>query len=314
MTEIEKKNNLTIQWFPGHMTKAQRMIKDNLKLVDVVIELLDARIPVSSSNPMISSLIENKPKVIVLNKADLAEEAHTKEWMACFRRQGIPVVAIDSMTGKGIKQLIAQVEKLASAKIDHLKAKGIKVRAVRAMILGIPNVGKSSLINRLQGSAVVKTADKPGVTRGKQWIKISKTLELLDTPGVLWPKFEDPTKAFHLAVSGAINDEVYDGELLMELFIDYLRTEYPERLAARYKLTLPLPETGHEVLEAIARKRGCLRAGGKIDDEKVRRLLLTEFRSGKLGGFTLDKCGKGSKEEAREEASEQAEEKKTETQ
>lgn len=300
MTDNEKRNNLTIQWFPGHMTKAQRMIKENLKLVDVVIELLDARIPVSSSNPMIGSLIDNKPKVIVLNKADLAEEAHTKEWIACFRRQNIPVVAIDSMTGKGIKQLIAQVEKLAASKIDHLKAKGIKIRPVRAMILGIPNVGKSSLINRLQGSAVVKTADKPGVTRGKQWIKISKTLELLDTPGVLWPKFEDPEKAFHLAVSGAINDDVYDGELLMELFIDYLCIEYPDRLIARYKLTAPLAQTGHEVLEAIARKRGCLRAGGKIDDEKVRRLLLNEFRSGKLGGFTLDKCGKNEEKEPTE--------------
>lgn len=279
---------ININWFPGHMAKAQRMIREHLKLVDVVIELLDARIPASSANPVISNIIENKPRVIALNKADLAEPEWTERWINEFRQQGLQVVAIDSMTGKGTKTLVSRVEQLASAKIAHLAAKGINPRAVRAMILGIPNVGKSSLINRLLGTATVRTADKPGVTRGKQWIKIGKNLELLDTPGVLWPKFEDPEVGFKLAVTGAINDEVYDMEKLIDKFLKLLRENYSDRLLERYKLNSPLPEDSLALLELIAKKRGCLRSGGIVDEEKARRIILNEFRAGKLGAFTLD--------------------------
>lgn len=279
---------ININWFPGHMAKAQRMIREHLKLVDVVIELLDARIPASSANPVINNIIENKPRVIALNKADLAEPEWTERWINEFRQQGLQVVAIDSMTGKGTKTLVSRVEQLASTKIAHLAAKGINPRAVRAMILGIPNVGKSSLINRLLGTATVRTADKPGVTRGKQWIKIGKNLELLDTPGVLWPKFEDPEVGFKLAVTGAINDEVYDMEKLIDKFLKLLRENYSDRLLERYKLNSPLPEDSLALLELIAKKRGCLRSGGIVDEEKARRIILNEFRAGKLGAFTLD--------------------------
>ena len=279
---------VTINWFPGHMAKAQRMIREHLKLVDVVIELLDARIPSSSANPVIQDIIENKPRVIALNKADLAETDWTERWIHEFRQQGLQVVAIDSMTGKGTKTLISRVEQLANAKIANLAAKGINPRAVRAMILGIPNVGKSSLINRLLGTATVRTADKPGVTRGKQWIKISRNLELLDTPGVLWPKFEDPEVGFKLAITGAINDEVYDMEKVMDKFLTLLQQHYPDRLIERYKLPDSLPEDSTELLNLIGSKRGCLRSGGIIDEEKARRIILNEFRSGKLGPFTLD--------------------------
>ncbi|MPL60391.1 Ribosome biogenesis GTPase A [bioreactor metagenome] len=282
-------DNIKINWFPGHMAKANRMIQENLKLVDVVIELLDARIPVSSSNPMINSFALDKPRVVALNKADLAEPEWTEKWMVHFRNKGLQVVTIEAVTGKGAKTLIAKVEQAAAPKIEKLKAKGLNPRAVRAMILGIPNVGKSSLINRLLGTATVKTADKPGVTRGKQWIKISRNLELLDTPGVLWPKLEDPDVAFRLAVSGAINDEVYDLEKVMDKFILFLRNNYSSRLVERYNLKEPLPEDGTELLGLIGSKRGCLRSGGIIDYEKVNRIILNEFRGGKLGPFTLDK-------------------------
>jgi len=280
--------NIHIHWFPGHMAKAHRMIREHLKLVDVVIELLDARIPLSSANPMVNEVIENKPRVVALNKADLAESQWTERWIAEFRQQGLQVVTLDALTGKGAKMLVTKVEQLGMAKQASLIAKGVKPRAVRAMILGIPNVGKSSLINRLLGTATVRTADKPGVTRGKQWIKIGKNLELLDTPGVLWPKFEDPDIAFNLAITGAINDEVYDMEKVMARFLSILREKYSERLIERYKLTPPLPEDSLELLEVIGAKRGCLRSGGIIDHEKARRIILNEFRGGKLGQFTLD--------------------------
>ena len=281
--------NTTINWFPGHMAKAHRMIKENLSLVDVVIELLDARIPYSSSNPLINQVVSNKPRIVALNKADLAEAAWTEKWVKFFAAQGIGAVAIDAITGKGSKTMMNRVERAASSTMASLAAKGIKSRPVRAMILGIPNVGKSSLINRLLGTAVVRTADKPGVTRGKQWIKVGKNLELLDTPGVLWPKFEDPDVAFRLAGTGAINDDVYDWEKVIFTLMTLLKDNYRERLAERYKLILPLPEDERELLGLIGTKRGCLRSGGIVDYEKAGKILLQEFRAGKLGKFTLDK-------------------------
>lgn len=281
--------NININWFPGHMAKAQRMIKEHLKLVDVVIELLDARIPYSSANPSIKDIIADKPRIIALNKADLADPKLTEQWIAKFRNQNIQVVAIDSMSGKGTKTLVSKVEQLAKDKVNRLVNKGVNARAARAMILGIPNVGKSSLINRLLGTATVKTADKPGVTRGKQWIKISKNLELLDTPGVLWPKFQDVEVGLKLAFTGAINDEVYDMEKVMNAFLRIMRDEYPERLIERYNLKEELPQDSIEILEMIGAKRGCLRSGGIVDHEKARRIVLNEFRSSKLGLITLDK-------------------------
>ena len=284
-------DDLNINWFPGHMTKALRMMRANLKLVDVVIELLDARIPASSANPVMNELLEGKPRVVALNKADLADPEWTKKWINHFSDQGLKVVALDSMTGSGTKALVSQVEQLGAAKAGKLVAKGATARAVRAMILGIPNVGKSSLINQLNGIHVAKTADKPGVTRGKQWIKIGKNLELLDTPGVLWPKFDDQQVGFRLAITGAIKEDVYDIEKVMVHMLSLLRTQYSERLMERYDLTAPLPEDATELLELIGKRRGCLRSGGFIDHEKTRRIILKEFRGTKLGTFTLDRPG-----------------------
>jgi len=284
-------DDLNINWFPGHMTKALRMMRANLKLVDVVIELLDARIPASSANPVMNELLEGKPRIVALNKVDLADSEWTKKWINHFSEQGLKVVALDSMTGSGTKALVSQVEQLGAAKAGKLVAKGVNARAVRAMILGIPNVGKSSLINKLKGVHVANTADKPGVTRGKQWIKIGRNLELLDTPGVLWPKFEDPQVGFRLAITGAIKEDIYDIEKVMVHMLSLLREQYSERLIERYNLIPPLPENTTELLDLIGKRRGCLRSGGLIDYEKTRRLILKEFRDTKLGNFTLDRPG-----------------------
>ncbi|MDF2874396.1 MAG: rbgA [Sporomusa sp.] len=278
-----------IHWFPGHMAKAQRMIREQLSLIDVVIELLDARIPVSSANPIIAELVGTKPRVVALNKSDLAESARTTEWIHHFRGMGFTTVPLDAASGKGSKELVNKVEQEASEKIAKLTAKGIKGRAVRAMILGIPNVGKSSLINRLLGTATAKTGDRPGVTRGQQWLKVGKNLELLDTPGVLWPRMDDQEVAFKLAVTGAIKDDIYDMEKVILKLLEILRGNYAERLCERYKLSeIQLPEESSEILALIGAKRGCLKVGGVVDHEKVRRIILTDFRSGKLGQFTLD--------------------------
>lgn len=283
------KNDLpVVQWFPGHMAKARRLIEDNLKLVDVVIELLDARIPYSSANPMLQDIISNKPRVIALNKADLADPEITKEWVAAFKQQNIPAAVIDSMNGKGMKVLLKLAEDLARVKTEKLVSRGANPRAARIMILGIPNVGKSSLINRLAGSVRAKAADKPGVTRAKQWIRIGRSLELLDMPGVLWPKFEDMTVGLKLAFTGAINDEVYDLEKVVSVFLQTMSEKYPERLCERYKLTQPLPASPEELLEMIGKKRGFLVKGGSIDLDKTQKMLLTEFRAGKFGKISLD--------------------------
>lgn len=279
----------TVQWFPGHMTKARKIITENLKLVDAVIELLDARIPYSSANPMLQEIISGKPRVVALNKADLADPVITRKWVDYFTQQGIKAVSIDSMTGKGTKQLVQAVEDMAREKTEKLLSKGvIKPRAARVMILGIPNVGKSSLINRLAGAVKAKAADKPGVTRAKQWIRIGKNLELLDTPGILWPKFEDMTVGLKLAFTGAINDEAIDREQVVAVFLETMAKMYPERLRERYKLIDELPEQPMELLELVGRKRGCLVKGGAVDLDKAQRIVFTDFRSGKLGVVSLD--------------------------
>lgn len=279
----------TVQWFPGHMTKARKIITENLKLVDAVIELLDARIPYSSANPMLQEIISGKPRVVALNKADLADPVITRKWVDYFTQQGIKAVSIDSMTGKGTKQLVQAVEDMARDKTEKLLSKGvIKPRAARVMILGIPNVGKSSLINRLAGAVKAKAADKPGVTRAKQWIRIGKNLELLDTPGILWPKFEDMTVGLKLAFTGAINDEAIDRDQVVAVFLETMAKLYPERLRERYKLIDELPEQPMELLELVGRKRGCLVKGGAVDLDKAQRIVFTDFRSGKLGVVSLD--------------------------
>ena len=286
-----------LQWFPGHMKKAQRLIEDNLKLVDVVIELLDARIPFSSANPMLAEIIKTKPRMIALNKIDLADPGMTKKWLNYFKAQGIIAVGIDSAKGRGMKQLVSAAEMLAKPKIEKFVAKGAKARAARCMILGIPNVGKSSLINRLAGAVKAKTADKPGVTRAKQWIKIGSNLDLLDTPGILWPKFEDKTVGLKLAFTGAINDDIYDREQVTALLLEVMRRDYAARLIERFKFKGELPESGLDLLEAIGRKRGCLVKGGLVDLEKAQNIVLNEFRAGKLGLVTLDEVPAAGKAE-----------------
>ena len=288
MNADEKRDLPNLQWFPGHMKKARETIRENLKLVGVAVELLDARIPLSSANPMLEEILEGKPRMAVLNKSDLADADMTRRWVEFFRSRGLEAVAVDSVKGAGLKQMAKLAEELARPGSEKLVSKGARRRAARCMILGIPNVGKSSLINRLAGSAKTKTADKPGVTRAKQWIRIGANLELLDTPGVLWPKFEDMSVGLKLAFTGAINDEVCDLEQVAALLMETLQRRYPERLAERFRLEQPLPEDGQELLEAVGRKRGCLMKGGRIDMVKAQRIVITEFRGGKLGCITLD--------------------------
>ena len=277
-----------VHWFPGHMAKATRMIKDYVKKVDVVIELLDARIPRSSANPVITEVVGQKPHIIVLNKVDLADAKATKAWTEFFTAQGITVLAIDSKTGKGKKQLVKAVERLSKPIIDKWTVKGIRSRSVRTIILGIPNVGKSTLINSLAGAAATRTADKPGHTRGQQWVKIGKNLELLDTPGVLWPKLEDQRAAARLAMTGAISDDVYDLEAVMKQLLMQLTEQARDVLMARYKLKEEHLVSTDTLLDAIGRKRGCLVSGGVVDLDKARRIILNDYRSAKLGLLTLD--------------------------
>lgn len=277
----------SLQWFPGHMRKAERLVQENLKLVDVVIELLDARIPLSSANPVLREMICGKPRLIVLNKADLADEVATRRWVQYFMQQGIKAVPVDAVKGHGVKELVQEIAKLAKPKTDKLVHHGAKSRAARCMILGIPNVGKSSLINRLSGGARTKVENRPGVTRSKQWIRIGTSIELLDMPGILWPKFEDQQAALHLAFTGAINDRVYNVGRVVLLLLNTIRTHYAPSLYERYHLG-ELPQDAMTLLENIGKKRGCLRAGGEIDYEKAEQIVLTDFRSGRLGRITLD--------------------------
>lgn len=277
----------SLQWYPGHMRKAERLVQENLKFVDVVIELLDARIPLSSANPVLREMICGKPRLIVLNKADLADEVATRRWVQYFMQQGIKAVPVNAVKGRGVKELVQEIAQLAKPKTDKLVQHGAKSRAARCMILGIPNVGKSSLINRLSGGARTKVENRPGVTRSKQWIRIGTSIELLDMPGILWPKFEDQQAALHLAFTGAINDRVYDVGRVVLLLLKAIRTRCPSSLYERYHLTEELPQDTI-LLEEIGKKRGCLRTGGEIDYEKAEQIILTDFRSGRLGRMTLD--------------------------
>lgn len=278
-----------IQWFPGHMTKAKRMMESQIKLVDVVVEMLDARIPRSSTNPMLQDILGSKPKVIALNKLDMADKAQTDLWVEKIKNSGLPVCKLDCATGKGVKQLISAIQLAAKPVIDKWLKKGVRNRPVRVMIVGIPNVGKSTLINRLVGKNKVMAADRPGVTRGQQWVTIAKGLELLDTPGVLWPKFEDPSVGFALAATGAIKEDVFDRESAVELLVDFLLKNYPQELATKYAVSLEEGDDVNAVMAKIATSRGCLKAGGLLDIDKVVQLVLRDFRAGRIGRFTIDK-------------------------
>ncbi|WP_078554708.1 ribosome biogenesis GTPase YlqF [Bacillus alkalicellulosilyticus] len=278
---------MTIQWFPGHMAKARREVTEKLKLIDVVIELLDARVPLSSRNPMIDEIVAHKPRLVLLNKADLADPRETEKWVRFFEAKGSKVLSINSQTGKGVPAIAGACQELASAMLDKMKSRGMKPRAIRAMILGIPNVGKSTLINRLAIKKMAQTGDRPGITKRQQWIKVGKELELLDTPGILWPKFEDQSIGFRLAATGAIKDELLDFQDIALFVINFVKEHYPEVLQERYKLD-ELPEQSIEVFDEIGKKRGCLLPGGYIDYDKAAEIILRELRSGTLGRITLE--------------------------
>lgn len=279
---------MTIQWFPGHMAKARRQVTEKLKLIDVVIELLDARLPLSSRNPMIDEIVKDKPRLVLLNKTDLADQKVTEQWIEYFRSQQLTAMGIDALSGKGVHKIPDQCRKLVDHIMEKRRAKGMNDRAVRVMILGIPNVGKSSLINRLAGKKVAQTGDRPAVTKSQQWVKMTDGLDLLDTPGILWPKFEDPLVGYRLAASGAIKDEILDAGEVALFVTEYLRMYYPEQLTDRFKME-DIPEDRIELLEEIGRKRGCIMGRGQVDYDKVAQLILRELRSGKMGLISLER-------------------------
>lgn len=274
-----------IQWFPGHMTKTRRMIEADLKLVDAVVEIVDSRIPESSRNPVINELVGGKPRIMLLNKCDYADERITEQWKRFYQGQGYAVLCCDCRSGKGIKSFVPLLKKELSAVLQRRREKGMIGRALRIMVLGIPNVGKSSFINRMANSKKTAVGDRPGVTRGKQWVTIDKEVELLDMPGILWPKFEDTAVAERLAFTGAIKDEVLDTEALAESLGEYLRENYPDRLSERYKLK----SLEGNICELIARARGMIVSGGEADTERAAAALLDEFRGGKIGRISLEK-------------------------
>ena len=277
---------MNLQWYPGHMTKAKRQMQEDLKLIDLIIELVDARIPLSSRNPDIDELGKNKARLILLNKSDLADERYNEQWSAYFQKKGFYVVKVNAKSGAGLKSIQGVIQEACKAKIERDRRRGIKNRPIRAMVVGIPNVGKSTFINSYAGKACAKTGNKPGVTKGKQWIRLNKTLELLDTPGILWPKFEDQEVGKRLAFIGSIKDEILNLEELSLELLDYIRTNYPGLLNTRYGTE----EEGTPVslLEAVADKRKCLIRGQEIDYAKAAGIVMEEFRNGKIGRITLE--------------------------
>lgn len=279
-----------IQWFPGHMTKTKRQIQASLKLVDAVAEILDARIPLSSKNPDLQKLIQNKPKVVLLNKCDMANQTATSRWIDYYASQGITAIAVDCKSGKGLNKFAPAVNNVLSERRERLKAKGMINPMLRIMIVGIPNVGKSSFINRVAKQNRAKVEDRPGVTRGNQWYSIAKNIEMLDTPGVLWPKFDDKIVGERLAFTGAVKDQILDTELLAVRLLDFLRSLKPADFIARFKLeNIDLDASdSYELLNVIGKKRGMLISGGEIDTERAAIMLLDEFRSAKLGRITVE--------------------------
>lgn len=279
---------MNIQWYPGHMTKTRRQIQADLKLVDLVAEIIDARIPISSRNPDIDEIVGDKPRLIILNRADQADPAMNKVWGEWFRKQGWWVMETNARDGKGVNQFSAAIKSALKDKIEQWKAKGLVGRPVRAMVVGVPNVGKSTFINQVAKKKSAKAGNKPGVTRGKQWVNVDPGLDLLDTPGILWPKFEDETTGMHLAFTGAVKDEIMDRETLACHLMEILGARYPQAITDRYKVESQPGLAGWELLEACGRKRGFLISGGEVDTERMARVLLEEYRSGKLGNFTLE--------------------------
>jgi ribosome biogenesis GTPase A len=276
-----------IQWFPGHMFKSLKEIKERIKLMDIVIVLLDARLPLSSMNPELYKLIQHKPLILLMNKMDLADDYMTTIFRKHYQSLGYATLLIDAQTGKNVHKIRSLAEEVLHEKLAREKAKGLQKRALRTMILGIPNVGKSTLINQISKSSATKTANTPGVTKSQQWIKLGDDFELLDTPGVLWPKFEDPKVGYHLAITGAIKDKILPEDDVVHYALEFLRTYYPDRLFERYGITSDA--TYIEMLDTIGQSRGCLIKGGEIDYQRVYQIILTDIRGRQLGGLTFDR-------------------------
>ncbi len=284
----ENKQEMNIQWYPGHMTKTRRMIQSQLKHMDAVCEILDARIPLSSRNPDVEELTAEKPRLIVLNRIDVADSDATRRWAAWFKSRGFAVLEVNAKEGQGTARFAAAVRELLAEKLAAYAEKGQAGRMVRVMILGIPNVGKSTFINKVAGRKTAKAEDRPGVTRTQQWVPVDRSLELMDTPGMLWPKFDDPQVGLHLAFTGAVRDEILDTETLACRLMELLGQRYPHALAERYKIEITPEDTGYDLLMKAGRRRGFMVRGGEVDTERMAKILLDEFRGGKLGRFTLE--------------------------
>ena len=284
---MDKQDQMNIQWYPGHMTKTRRQIEADLKQVDAVCEIVDARIPVSSRNPDINSICAGNPRILVLNRMDLADPAATQKWAAFFKEKGMAVIATDCKTRKGIADFTPAARKACAQKLERDAARGMS-RPIRVMVVGIPNVGKSTLINQISGRKGAKAENRPGVTRGKQWVTVDRSLQLLDTPGILWPKFEDPEVGLKLAYTGAVKEGVIDLEELACALMELLHRDYPDTLSERYKVQAEPGTPGYQLLEIAGKNRGFLLPGGKIHTERMAKVLVDEFRSGKLGRFTLE--------------------------
>ena len=285
------REELNVQWFPGHMTKARRMMAENVKMVDAVCEIADARIPISSRNPDLDGICGEKPRLLILNRIDQADPEQTENWLRYYRQREIPVLLTDCRSGKGVKQFAGAVKELLADRIRTLEEKGLKGRCLRVMVVGIPNVGKSSFINRVANRKAAQTSDRPGVTRGKQWVRVSTELELLDTPGVLWPKFDSRSVGEHLAYTGAIRDQILDSVSLAGNLMLLMTERYPDRLAERFRIVVKSDDGGFALLEKAGKKRGCLISGGEVDMERIAAIVLDEFRGGKFGRVTLESPG-----------------------